>query len=257
MVDERLDLRFLTAPVSDATSKRDILGRSTKVEHLKRVKFLTIGLALTACTPKEPPAVAAASAETNPPVERAGLIHANDEALTLWGPAASVGNMAPVGTLRDNENRPVTLNFADGKIQAVLFAPSLDTPTCSQEAQTFNSRASHINDDVEILLVSRDLPAAQKRFCGAQSIDRMVTLSDFDDGSFGESWGLLVKETRLLGRAVGVVDGAGRIAYLEIVENIAEEPDYDAAIAALAKLAPPPPLAPEEDDETPEEAEAE
>jgi len=216
------------------------------------------GLTVAACTPTEPPVVAAASAKTNPPVERTGIVRRGDRGLTLWGPQKDVGDMAPVGTLRDNDNKPFTVNFADGTVRAVIVVPSLDTPTCSLETRTFNGRASDMGESVEVLVISRDLPAAQKRFCGAMGIDRIITLSDFDDGAFGESWGLLVKETRLLARAVAVVDGSGRITYLEVVENIPEEPDYDGAIAALAELVPPPPPAPEGGDEaadgdTPEE----
>lgn len=198
---------------------------------------------LMACTPTEPPAVAAASAETQRAIERTGLIRRNDTPYTLWGPAVKVGDMAPVGTLRDNDNKPFSVNFADGTVRAVLMVPSLDTPTCSLETRTFNGRASDLGESVEVFVISRDLPAAQARFCGAMGIDRIITLSDFDDGGFGESWGLMVKETRLLARAVGVVDGSGRITYLEIVENIPDEPDYDKAIAALAELVPPSPAA--------------
>jgi len=195
-------------------------------------------LLLASCGGTEPLPVEVAAAAG--PMERQGLVRRNDAALTLLGTPVKVGDSAPSTELRDNDNKPITVDFADGTVRVVALVPSLDTPTCSLETRTFNGSVSDMGEGTEVLVVSRDLPPAQARFCGAMGIDRVRTLSDFDTGAFGLSWGLLVAENRLMARAVAVVDGDGEIAYLEVVENIPDEPSYDAALAAVAELVPPP-----------------
>lgn len=200
--------------------------------------LMALVVVLTGC-PKAAPVAAAVP-------ERTGIVRRNDTPYTLLGTAVAVGDPAPGGALWDNDAKPVTLDLADGKPRVVAFVPSLDTKTCSLETRTFNGSASDLNPEVEVVVLSRDLPQAQARFCGAAGIDRVRTLSDFDTGAVGQSWGLLVKETRLFARAVAVVDQSGKITYLQVVENTPDEPDYHAALAALAAIAPPPPKTEEE-----------
>ena len=172
------------------------------------------------------------------PGERTGLVRRGDRPMTLVGPGLTLGGAAPGGVLRGEGLAEVAVDFADGTVRVVLVVPSLDTPTCSMQTRTFNSRASDLGEGVEVLVVSRDLPPAQARFCAAHGIERVRPLSDYVDGSFGRSWGLYVKETALLARAVVIVDGAGLVQYEQIVENLPDEPDYDTALAKVTSMVP-------------------
>ena len=169
-------------------------------------------------------------------IERTGVIRRDDQPMTLLGPEAKVGDKAKTAPLWDNDLNPLIVDYADGRVRVVLFVPSVDTPTCSLQTRTFNTRATEAGGGTQVLVVSRDLPYAQKRFCAANGIKMVAPLSDYRTGGFGKNWGLLVKETDLLARAVAIVDGAGVIRYLEVVENLRDEPKYDEAMAALAKL---------------------
>ncbi|MBI3330506.1 MAG: thiol peroxidase, partial [Candidatus Omnitrophica bacterium] len=113
---------------------------------------------------------------------------------------------------------------------------SLDTPVCDQQAKRFNEEAAKL-PNVQILNISADLPFAQKRWCGANGVERIMTLSDHRETSFGRAYGTLVKELRLLARAIFVVDAGGRIRYVEYVPEISSHPNYDAALAAVRRLA--------------------
>lgn len=218
--------------------------------------FLSAWLAMAGCAHHAAPTAPSATASAAALPERGG-VRRGERQLTLVGPELHVGDTAPGGELRDNDNKPVTVDFADGTVRVVALVPSLDTPTCSAETRTFNRDASDLGPGVEVLVVSRDLPFAQARFCGAHGIDRVRTLSDFDTGDFSRAWGLFIKETRLAARAVAVVDGGGKVTYLQVVENVPDEPDYAAAYAALAVLAPPAPAAqPMPEAPTPDEADA-
>jgi thiol peroxidase len=169
--------------------------------------------------------------------ERVGLIHGKGGApLTLVGPALAVGQPAPSATLRDNTLKQVTIAWNDGTVRIVTTAPSLDTPTCSKQAHAFGKRVNELGGKVEVIFVSRDLPFAQSRFCAAEGITGLRVLSDYVDGSFGRSWGLLVKELALDARAAAVVDGKGVVQYLEIVSDLPKEPDYDQVLAAAKAL---------------------
>ncbi len=191
---------------------------------------------LTACGGDAAPAPAAVHAAAPP--ERTGLVRRGDRPLTLVGPALAVGAKAPAAALRGEGFAPAAVDFADGTVRVVLAVPSLDTPTCSLETRTFNERASELGEGVEILVVSRDLPPAQARFCAAHGVERVSALSDYVDGGFARSWGLYIKENGLLARAVVIVDGAGVVRYQQIVADLPDEPDYDAALAAVTALAP-------------------
>ena len=156
--------------------------------------------------------------------------------LTLLGEEVKAGDQAPDFTALDNDLAPVELSSLLGKILIVSSVPSLDTPVCDTETRRFNEEAEKLGDAVVVLTISMDLPFAQKRWCAAAGIEAVKTLSDYRDASFGEAYGLLIKELRLLARAVYVLDKEGVVRHAELVEEIAEEPDYDAALSAAREL---------------------
>ncbi len=167
---------------------------------------------------------------------REGVVRRGDTPYTLVGPELTVGAAAPSASLRGDGLAQVQVDFADGTIRVVTVVPSLDTATCALQTRTFNADVSDLGERVEVLVVSRDLPFAQARFCGAHGIDRVTPLSDFEAGDFGRAWGLYIQETGLLARAVYVIDDKGRVAYAQIVENVPDEPDYGAALTATRAL---------------------
>lgn len=170
-------------------------------------------------------------------LERPGSVTMRGNPLTLVGTEIVVGQKAPDFTLVTNDMATVSLADYMGKPLALVSVPSLDTPTCAVETRRFNAEAANLGADVRILTVSMDLPFAQKRWCGAMGIDKVQTLSDHREASFGLGYGVLIKELRLLARAVFVVDKAGVVTYSELVREIADEPNYEAVLAALAKAA--------------------
>ncbi|MFH2220524.1 MAG: thiol peroxidase [Pseudomonadota bacterium] len=168
---------------------------------------------------------------------RSGIITMRGNPLTLVGPALEVGSPAPDVELLDNALKPVKLSSFRGKVCVISSVPSLDTPVCDIETRRFNTEAGKLGDNVAVLTVSMDLPFAQKRWCGAAGVENVVTLSDHRNADFGSAYGVLVKELRLLGRSIFVVDQKGVIRYIQTVKEISEEPDYGAVIEAVKKLA--------------------
>jgi thiol peroxidase len=168
--------------------------------------------------------------------ERAGLITMRGNPLTLIGQEIKPGNPAPDFESLDNELKPVRLTSFRGKVVVISAVPSLDTPVCDMETRRFNSEAAKLSENIVILTISMDLPFAQKRWCGAAGVDKVVTLSDHREAEFGNAYGVLIKELRLLARAVFVVDAEGVVRYVQLVKEVAEEPDYDAVISAAKKL---------------------
>jgi thiol peroxidase len=168
--------------------------------------------------------------------ERTGIITFKGNPLTLIGPEIKVGDTAPDFTVTTNDLAPATLSDFSGKVLVIASVPSLDTPVCDMETRRFNTEATELGDDVKILTVSMDLPFAQARWCGQAGIEAVQTLSDHAQASFGENWGTLIKELRLLTRAVFVVGKDGKIAYVEYLKEITEEPDYDAALKVVREL---------------------
>ena len=168
--------------------------------------------------------------------ERAQAITLHGNPLTLMGDEISMGGPAPDATLLDNDLKPVKLSDYRGKVVIIASVPSLDTPVCDMETRRFNSEAATLSQDVVILTVSMDLPFAQKRWCGAAGVERVITLSDHKDAAFGQAFGLLIKELRLLGRAVMVLDREGSLRYYQLVKEVSEEPDYEAALEAVKEL---------------------
>jgi thiol peroxidase len=157
--------------------------------------------------------------------------------LTLLGREVKVGDKAPDFTAVGTDLEEAGLSDFAGKTVVILSVPSLDTAVCSTEAKRFNEEAAKLGDDVRVVVVSMDLPFAQKRWCGAEGVDRVVTLSDHRAAAFGQAYGVLIEGLRLLARAVFVVAPDGTVTYTQLVEEITDEPDYDAALAAAGKAA--------------------
>jgi thiol peroxidase len=168
--------------------------------------------------------------------ERDGIVTMKGNPITLMGTELQVGDKAPDFVAIDNDLNPVSFDSFRGKVCIVSSVPSLDTPVCDMETRRFNDEAGRLADDVEILTISMDLPFAQKRWCGAAGVDRVQTLSDHRDAAFGQAYGVLIKGLRLLARAVFVVDKEGTIRYMELVKEIASEPDYDSILTAVKEL---------------------
>lgn len=168
--------------------------------------------------------------------ERAGIITMKGNPLTLVGKDLMAGDPAPDFEVLDNDLTPVRLSSFLGKVCVISSVPSLDTPVCDMETRRFNEEAGKLGTEVQILTISMDLPFAQKRWCGAAGVDKVITLSDHRDAVFGGRYGVLIKELRLLARAVFVVDREGIIRYVQIVKEITDEPDYDAVLKAVDKL---------------------
>ncbi len=168
--------------------------------------------------------------------EHTGVITMRGNPLTLLGPVLRVGDRPADLQLLDNGLAPVALSSFEKKVRIVASVPSLDTPVCDMETRRFNEEAGRLGDDVVIITVSMDLPFAQKRWCGAAGIDRVITLSDHRDAAFGRTYGVLIKELRLLARAVFVLDGEGVVRYIEIVKEVGDEPDYGAVLDAVKGL---------------------
>lgn len=168
--------------------------------------------------------------------ERSGAITFKGNPMTLVGQPVKTGEAAPDFRVVDNALQPVTLASSAGKIRLITVVPSLDTPVCDTMTRTFNQDAANLPDNVVVYTVSLDLPFAQKRWCGNAGIDKVKTLSDYQERSFVLNYGLLIKELKLAARAVLVIDGSDRISYLQIVPEVTSEPDYDSALAAVKAL---------------------
>jgi thiol peroxidase len=169
-------------------------------------------------------------------MERKGIVTMKGNPLTLIGSEVKVGDKAPDFEVTANDLSNVRLSSFAGKICVICAVPSIDTGVCDTMTRKFNQEASALGDDVKILTISTDLPFAQSRWCGAAGVKNVVTLSDHRTTSFGQAYGLLIKDLRLLARAVFVVDKAGIIRYAELVPEIAQEPNYAAAINAVKDL---------------------
>lgn len=168
--------------------------------------------------------------------EHPGIVTMQGNPLTLLGNRVEVGDIAPDVELLDNDLSSVEVSSFKGKVCVISAVPSLDTPVCDMETRRFNTEAGDLGEDVVIITISMDLPFAQKRWCGAAGVDKVVTLSDHRDAAFGSAYGVLIKELRLLARAVFVLDKESKINYIQIVNELSEEPDYDAILDAVKKL---------------------
>lgn len=156
--------------------------------------------------------------------------------VTLLGKEVAVGDTAPEFTVLANDLSPVTLADSKGKVRLISVVPSIDTGVCSVQTRKFNEEASALGNDVEILTISVDLPFAQARWCAAEGIKNVQTLSDHRDLSFGEAYGVAIKELRLLARSIFVIDKDDKVAYVEYVSENTNHPNYENAIVAVKQL---------------------
>lgn len=168
--------------------------------------------------------------------ERTGLVNIRGNPMTLIGAEVKPGDAAPEFTVLNHGLEPVTLSQFRGKVCVLVTVPSVDTPTCDVETRHFNQAATKLSDDVIVLAISMDLPFAQKRWCAAAGIENIQVLSDHRDASFGHSFGVLIKELRLLARTVFIVDRTGVVRYVQYVKETSEEPDYDEVLKALDEI---------------------
>ncbi len=155
--------------------------------------------------------------------------------MTLAGEAVQAGSPAPEFKIHYYKDGMQTLTPADlrGKATLISVVPSLDTPVCATQTKKFNEELSGLGDQVNAVTVSLDLPFAMNRFCGAESISNIQVASDYQDRSFGQNWGMLIEELKILARGVFVLDADGKVVYAECVSEVTSEPDYAAALAAL------------------------
>ena len=169
-------------------------------------------------------------------IETKGIFAAKGNPLTLLGNQIKPGDAAPEIIASDNTLKDVKLSDFKGKVVVVSVFPSIDTGVCATQTRTFNKRATELSGDVVILTMSKDLPFALGRFCAAEGINNIHTLSDFKFSKFGLEYGFLVKENQLLARGVVVIDKNGVVKYKEITKDILDEPNYDLAMAAVKEL---------------------
>ena len=171
-------------------------------------------------------------------MSRAGAVTFKGTPLTLAGEAVQAGQSAPDFTLHYYQDGMQTISLGDvkGKPTIISVVPSLDTPVCATQTRHFNRDVAELGDKINALTVSLDLPFAQGRFCGAEGINNMRTASDYQDRSFGNNWGMLIEELKLLARGVFVLDADGKVVYAETVGEVTNEPDYEAAMSALQSL---------------------
>ena len=168
--------------------------------------------------------------------ERSGVITFKGNPLTLIGPEVKVGDAAPDFSAIDSSLEAVNLASSAGKVRLFSVVPSLDTPVCATQTKKFNQEIKNLPDKVQVFTVSADLPFAQARFCGAENIE-IPTISDHRELSFGKTYGVLIKELRILARSVFVVDAQDKVCYAQIVPEVVDEPDYDKAIEAAKNAA--------------------
>ena len=167
--------------------------------------------------------------------ERPAAVTMQGNPLTLVGQQRKVGDKAPDFTVVANDLTDLSLSDFAGQTLVISAVPSLDTPVCDRETRRFNKEAAALGPHVKILTVSMDLPFAQKRWCGAAEVDRVVTASDHRDASFGKAYGVLIKELRLLARCVFVVDSGGMIRHIDLCKEVTSEPNYDAVLEAVSQ----------------------
>ncbi|WNR44887.1 thiol peroxidase [Paenibacillus roseipurpureus] len=168
--------------------------------------------------------------------ERTGIATLGGNPITLLGPEIKVGDHAP--DFKVNKDLVTEVSLADyaGKVKLISVVPSVDTGTCDAQTRRFNVEADKLGDNVVILTISVDLPFAQSRFCGAAGIDKVVTLSDYKYRSFGQAYGVLIKEIQLDQRAIFIVDANDTVRYVEYLTEMKDHPDYDAALLALKEI---------------------
>jgi len=169
--------------------------------------------------------------------ERKGLVTMGGSPVTLVGGEVKTGDSAPGFAVVGNDLSEVDSSEFEEKIRLISVVTSLDTSVCDLQTHRFNDEAAKMSPNVVILTISMDLPFAQKRWCGAAGIDKVKVLSDHKNASFGTAYGVLMKESRLLARSIFVVDKQGTVRYSEIVKEIGDHPNYEAALKVVKELA--------------------
>lgn len=156
--------------------------------------------------------------------------------VNLLGNEIKVGDKAPNFTASKNDLSDFNLDDLKGKVVVISVAPSLDTSVCAFQAKRFNKEASELSGNVSIVNITLDLPFAQKRFCDAYEIGNTITVSDYKNREFGEKYGFLIDELKLLTRGIVVIDKEGTVQYVEYVPEVTNEVNFDAALEAVKKL---------------------
>jgi thiol peroxidase len=172
----------------------------------------------------------------SPGGEQTGKVTFKGNPVALLGREVKVGDPAPQFQVVDPTMQPVSLASFKGKFKLISSVPSLDTPVCDRETKRFNEEAGKLPENVVILTISMDLPFAQARWCAAAGVEKVKTLSDFQNRSFGQAYGVLIKELKLLARAIFIVDDQDMVRYVEFVPEITQEPDYDRVLSAMRAL---------------------
>ena len=168
--------------------------------------------------------------------EKDAVVTMKGKPLTLTGKRVKVGDLAEDFEVVANDLSAVKFSSFRGKVCLISSVPSLDTSVCDIQTRKFNEQAKALADDVVVLTISMDLPFAQKRWCGAAEVENVQTLSDHRKAQFGNAFGVLIEELRLLARAVFVVNKDGIVKYIQIVDELTNEPDYEAALKAAKEL---------------------
>ncbi|QJC51590.1 thiol peroxidase [Paenibacillus albicereus] len=156
--------------------------------------------------------------------------------ITLVGPELQAGDKAPAFTLNKSLVDTATLGDYAGKVKLISVVPSIDTGVCDAQTRRFNEEAAKLGDNVAVLTVSADLPFAQARWCGAAGIDKVVLLSDYKGNEFGQAYGVYIKEFGLDMRSIFVLDADDTIRYVEVLGEMTEHPNYEAAVEAVRAL---------------------
>lgn len=169
-------------------------------------------------------------------IARKGIIKFGDADVTIIGADLKPGDVAPEFVVHDNDWKLVkVLESTKGKVRIIVSLLSLNTSVCDRETHRFNQEAAALGEDIAIIVVSMDLPFTQENWCGAAGVDRVITVSDHLLADFGEKYGLLIEELRILRRAVFVVDRNDKIAYVDYMPALGEEPDYEKVLIEARK----------------------
>lgn len=169
-------------------------------------------------------------------MERFGLIEMGSGPVTLMGNEIKLGDKAPDFTVSDKNLKDTKLSDFKEDIIVISVVPSIDTPTCDIQTRKFNKEATSLGKNVKVLTISMDLPFAQSRWCGAANVEHVVTLSDYKNSDFGMKYGLLIKEVRLLARAVLVLDKNRNVKHFELEKVVKNEPNYADAMKVVKSL---------------------
>jgi thiol peroxidase len=168
--------------------------------------------------------------------ERTGAATLVGQPITLLGPELKAGDKAPGFKINKDLMTEASLSDYKGKVKLISVVPSLDTGVCDAQTRRFNQEAANLGENVVILTISVDLPFAQSRFCSIAGIDKVIALSDYKHHSFGQAYGVLIKELQLNQRAIFIIDADDTIRYVDYLKEMTDHPDYESALNALREL---------------------